>query len=251
VVVKPGRNIKENTMKLLYFIPPMLLAFGLTSSFVCAQEAQNTTGTRDLVFEDEELENTAEKEETIETPKVQGGQSISITTSLELTRDGKTEIVAPNSTFQSGDRVKLVYTPGMDGYIYWMSRMTSGKFTVLFPTAKTGMDNLVKKGGKYTMPVKGAFRFDETTGTEILICMISPESIAVLDAAIAAADKAGQQVDLTRLDQVINTLGEQNLNKRETRDLVFEEEEDETSVTKTQTVKPGDAFVATFELVHQ
>jgi len=139
----------------------------------------------------------------------------------------------------------------MDGYIYWISRMTSGKFTVLFPTAKTGMDNAVKKGEKYTMPAKGAFRFDDKTGTEILICMISPQKIAALDAAIAAADAAGQQVDLNQLDKVINNLGEQNLNKRQTRDLVFEEEENETSLTKTQTVKPGDTFVATYELIHE
>jgi len=239
-------------MNKFFCILPLFLVFCLvTLSPAFAAETQNKAGTRDLVFEDEDIEKNAEKEEKIEIPTVEGGQKISITTSLELTRDGKTSIVAPNSTFKSGDRVKLLYTPGMDGYIYWISRMTSGKFTVLFPTAKTGMDNAVKKGEKYTMPVKGAFRFDDKTGTEIIICMISPQKIAALDAAIAEADKAGQQVDLTQLDKVINTLGEQNLNKRETRDLVFEEDEDETSLTKTQTVKPGDTFVATYELIHE
>ena len=239
-------------MNKFHCILPLFLVFCLvTLSPALAAETQNKAGTRDLVFEDEDLAKNAEKEEKIDIPKVEGGQKISITTSLELTRDGKTEIVAPNSTFKSGDRVKLIYTPGMDGYIYWISRMTSGKFTVLFPTAKTGMDNAVKKGEKYTMPVKGAFRFDEKTGTEIIICMISPQKIAVLDAAIAEADKAGQQVDLTQLDKVINNIGEQNLNKRQTRDLVFEEEEDEKSLTKTQTVKPGDTFVATYELIHE
>ena len=239
-------------MKKFRYLLPLFLAFCLvTLPPAFAAETQNKAGTRDLVFEDEEVTKNAEKAEKTEIPKVEGGQKISITTSLELTRDGKTEIVAPNSTFKSGDRVKLIYTPGMDGYIYWISRMTSGKFTVLFPTAKTGMDNAVKKGEKYTMPNKGAFRFDDKTGTEIVICMISPEKISVLDAAIAEADKAGQQVDLTQMDKVINTLGEQNLNKRQTRDLVFEEEEDEKSLTKTQTVKPGDTFVATYELIHE
>jgi len=239
-------------MNKLHCILALLLAFCLaTLSPALAAEAQNKPGTRDLVFEEEDLGKNAEQGEKIEIPTVEGGQKISITTSLELTRDGKTSIVPPNSTFKSGDRVKLIYTPGMDGYIYWASRMTSGKFTILFPTAKTGMDNAVKKGEKYTMPVKGAFRFDDKTGTEVLVCMISPQRIAVLDAAIAEADKAGQQVDLNQLDKVINTLGEENLNKRQTRDLVFEEEEDEKSLTKTQTVKPGDTFVATYELIHE
>ncbi|MDR0827351.1 MAG: DUF4384 domain-containing protein [Desulfovibrio sp.] len=241
-------------MKILRMAALPLIALALilaAGAPVRAAETQNKPGTRDLVFEDEEALKTAEEEEKVEVDKVAGGEKISITTSLELTRDGKTEIVAPNSTFKSGDRVKLVYTPGMDGHIYWMSRMTSGKFTMLFPTARTGLDNAVKKGEKYTMPVKGSFRFDEKTGTEILICMISPQKIAVLDAAIAEADKAGQQVDLTQLDKAINNLGEQNLNKRQTRDLVFEEDEDEKSLTKTQTVKPGDTFVATYELIHE
>ena len=239
-------------MRILLRILALCLAFCLVSlAPALAAETQNKPGTRDLVFEDEDIKKNAEPEEKIEIPKVEGGQKITITTSLELTRDGKTEIVAPNSTFKSGDRVKLIYTPGMDGYIYWASRMTSGKFTILFPTAKTGMDNAVKKGAKYTMPGKGAFRFDDKTGTEILVCMISPQRIAVLDAAIAAADAAGQQVDLTQMDKVISNLGEQNLNKRQTRDLVFEEDEDEKSLTKTQTVKPGDTFVATYELIHE
>ena len=239
-------------MNILHRILPLLLAFCLAAlSPVLAAETQNKAGTRDLVFEDEAATKDAETQEKIDIPTVDGGLKISITTSMELTREGKTEIVAPNSTFKSGDRVKLIYTPGMDGYIYWISRMTSGKFTVLFPTAKTGMDNAVKKGAKYTMPGKGAFRFDDKTGTEILVCMISPQRIAVLDAAIAAADAAGQQVDLTQMDKVISNLGEQNLNKRQTRDLVFEEEEDEKSLTKTQTVKPGDTFVATYELIHE
>lgn len=230
-----------------------LLAFvsAIASHGVAAQD-KGSAGSRDLVFEDEEnIKKGADQEQKIEVPKVEGARKISITTSLELTRDGKTEIVAPNSTFKTGDRVKLVYTPGMDGYIYWMSRMTSGKFTVLFPTAKTGTDNLVKSGEKYTMPLKGVFRFDDTTGTETLIVMISPERITVLDAAIAEADKAGNQVDLSQLDKVINSLGERNLAKRQTRDLVYEEEEDEKSLTKTQSVKPGDIFVASYELIHE
>jgi hypothetical protein len=239
-------------MNKLHSILPLLLVFCLTTlAPAFSSETQNKPGTRDLVFEDEDVKKSAEKEEKIDVPKLEGAQKISISTSLELTRDGKTEIVAPNSTFKSGDRVKLLYTPGMDGYIYWISRMTSGKFTVLFPTAKTGLDNAVKKGEKYTMPAKGVFRFDDKTGTEIIICMISPQKIAVLDAAIVAADAAGQQVDLNQLDKVINNIGEQNLNKRQTRDLVFEEEEDEKSLTKTQTVKPGDTFVATYELIHE
>jgi len=99
-------------MNKFHCILPLFLAFCLaTLSPALAAETQNKAGTRDLVFEDEDIKKSAEKEEKIEIPKVEGGQKISLTTSLELTRDGKTEIVAPNSTFKSGDRVKLIYTP--------------------------------------------------------------------------------------------------------------------------------------------
>ena len=43
---------------------------------------------------------------------------------------------------------------------------------------------------------------------------------------------------------------EKNTSKRKTRDLVFEEEDEEDVNTKTQVAPKGEPFVAFYELVH-
>ena len=243
---------QENTMKKYLFLGCLLLMTALLSSVALsgAQAAEKKAGTRDLVFEEEDPEKAkVEPEETLDKQAdIKDGIKVSVTMSLELQRDGKTDIVPPNSTFVSGDRVRLIYSTNADGYVYWLAKMTSGKYTVLFPTQKTGMDNAVKAGEKHNMPAKGVFRFDDKSGTEVLMCVVSPEKIADLDKAVADANAGGKDVDLNTAK--ITALEEMNLNKRKTRDLVFEETEDDKTNTKTQTAKKGEPFVAIFELQH-
>jgi len=202
--------------------------------------------TRDLVFEDEEEAATSEiaKEANIEDPL-----KISVKTALELTRNGETTLVPPSYEFVSGDRVKLRYTTNADGYVYWMAKMSSGKYSVLFPTEKTGMDNLIKKNEEHTVPVKGAFRFDDTPGTESLLMVFSPERIAELDQAVAEAN--GQKGNVVQDSTQVASLEEDNANKRKTRDLVFEDEDEEEVNTKTQIAPKGEPFVTLYELVHK
>lgn len=215
-----------------------------------ASDTSNKAGTRDLVFDEKELEKNREKAETPEKdPEIKDGTKISISMTMELTRDGKTEMVPSNTVFRTGDRVRIKYTPSIDGYAYWVAKMASGKFTVIYPTPQAGMENAIKKGQEYTVPPKGAFRFDENTGKEILMCILSPTKLTDLDEAIAEAAEAGKDVDLAT--KKIAALEEENLNKRKTRDLVFEEDENDKASVKTQTAKPGEPFVATYELTNE
>jgi hypothetical protein len=202
--------------------------------------------TRDLVFEDEDDAATSEvaKESGIEDP-----MKISVKTALELTRDGQNTTVAPDHEFKSGDRVKLRYTTSADGYVYWMAKMSSGKYSVLFPTDKTGMDNLIKKNEEHTVPVKGSFRFDDTPGTESLLMVFSPERIPELEQAVAEAN--GQKGNVVEDSTKVASVEEKNANKRKTRDLVFEDEDDEEVNTKTQVAPKGEPFVSMYELVHK
>jgi len=202
--------------------------------------------TRDLVFEDEDDAKTSEiaKEAKIEDPL-----KISVKTALELNRNGETSLVPPSHEFVSGDRVKLRYTTNADGYVYWLAKMSSGKYSVLFPTDKTGMDNLIKKNEEHTVPVKGSFRFDDTPGTESLLMVFSPERVAELDQAVAEAN--GQKGNVVEDTTQVASVEENNANKRKTRDLVFEDEDDEEVNTKTQIAPKGEPFVTMYELVHK
>lgn len=213
---------------------------------VLAAPALAARKTRDLVFEDEDEAATSEiaKEAGIDDP-----MKISVRTALELTRNGEKTTVAPDHEFKSGDRVKLRYTTSSDGYVYWLAKMSSGKYNVLFPTDKTGMDNLIKKNEEHTVPAKGSFRFDDTPGTENLLMVFSPNRIPELDQAVAEAN--GQKGNVVEDSTKVASVEEKNTNKRKTRDLVFEDEDEEEVNTKTQVAPKGEPFVALYELVHK
>lgn len=202
--------------------------------------------TRDLVFEDEDETATSEiaKKNNIDDPV-----KISVRTALELTRDGEKTTVAPDHTFKSGDRVKLRYTTNADGYVYWLAKMSSGKYSVLFPNDKTGMENFIKKNAEHTVPVRGAFRFDDTPGTESLLMVFSPDRVPELEQAVAEAN--GQKGNVVEDSSSVAKVEDKNTNKRKTRDLVFEDEDDEEVNTKTQVAPKGEPFVALYELVHK
>jgi hypothetical protein len=208
--------------------------------------ASNTRRTtRDLVFDDDD--------EADRTPKVAGsasdtvkGEKIAVKATVELTRNNKTTTVLPTEDFKSGDKVHLLFSANRDGRVYWLAKGTSGQYQVLFPNAKAGMDNAIVKNKEYTVPVKGAWKFDDNKGTETLVCIVSPSSVAVLDKAVALAGE-GKKDDASGLvSGVVN--GHET--KRTTRDLVFEEEDNADVNTKTQVSPDNEPFVATYELVH-
>ncbi|MDR2161121.1 MAG: DUF4384 domain-containing protein [Desulfovibrio sp.] len=230
-------------MNRLHFTGPLLILVMLA----LAAPAFAARKTRDLVFEEEE-ETAAE--EVAKDAKIENPQVIAVQTTLDLTRSGETMSVTPSHEFQSGDKVKLRYTTNADGYVYWLAKMSSGKYAVLFPTPQTGMDNFIKKNEEHTVPVKGAFRFDDTPGTESLLMIFSDGKVPELEQAVAEA--AGQKTNtVDRQATQVASVEQKNTSKRKTRDLVFEEEEDEDVVTKSQVAPKGEPFVAAYELTHK
>lgn len=192
--------------------------------------------TRDLVFDDDEdTASAAEKQDS-------GKQVTAIKTTVLLERDGQTTTVAPSHEFKTGDKVKMVFTPNVDGYVYWLAKGTSGEYSMLFPSPKAGSDNAVKRNQEYTVPAKGAFRFDDKPGNEELLCILSTERLDDLDKAAAEQFKnAGKEVA---------ELEKEHAQKRTTRDLVFDDEEEEDVSTKKQEAPKGEPFVAGYTLKH-
>lgn len=85
------------------------LAFAVAAVF----STSAMSATRDLVFDDDEDAAAAADDSK---------QTIAVKTTVQLTRDGQTSNVAPSAEFKSGDKVKLVFTPNVDGYVYWMAK---------------------------------------------------------------------------------------------------------------------------------
>lgn len=214
-----------------------LLCLSLALILGLCLDAQART-TRDLVFEDDDEPQQQQQA----SGEASDAQTVAIKTTVVLNRDGQTSTVAPSHEFKSGDKVKLVFTPNTDGYVYWLAKGTSGNYSMLYPSPKAGSDNSVKRNQEYTVPAKGAFKFDSTPGNEELLCILSTERMPDLDQAAAEAFKnAGQEVA---------KMEESNTKKRATRDLVFEDDEEEDVSTKTQQAPKGEPFVASFVLKH-
>lgn len=198
--------------------------------------------TRDLVFEDDENVSP-----TIEdTPAASiDGDTIAMKATVEMTRDGKTSTVLPTEDFKSGDKVRLIFSANKDGHIYWLAKGTSGDYQVLFPTKKTGMDNSIQRNREYTVPAKGAWKFDTQKGTETLVAILSPKPLDNLDKAVQLSSSGDKEGASRIVSEVIN--GHEK--KRTTRDLVFEEDDVDVN-TKSQKSNGDEPFVATYELSH-
>lgn len=200
--------------------------------------------TRDLVFEDDEEEAAPTVSDSVANDVK--GDTIAMKATVEMTRDGKTSTVLPTEDFKSGDKVRLIFSSNKDGHVYWLAKGTSGEYQVLFPTQKTGMDNSIQRNKEYTVPVKGAWKFDDKKGTETLVAVLSPKPLENLDRAVKMASEGDRQGASSIVADVVN--GHEK--KRTTRDLVFEEEDDEDVNTKSQKANGDEPFVATYELVH-
>ena len=206
-------------------------------------KGERKRATRDLVFEDDEAP----------APTVQGsaadevkGETIAMKATVELNRDGKTSTVLPTEEFKSGDKVRLIFSSNRDGNVYWLAKGSSGQYQVLFPTARTGMDNSVKRNQEYTVPTKGAWKFDDKKGTETLVAVLAPKPVEDLDRAVQLAS----QGDREGASKIVAGIVNGHEKKRTTRDLVFEEEDEEDVNTKSQKANVDEPFVATYELEH-
>jgi hypothetical protein len=220
----------------------LLLIFAFLLVFAAGALA-GPRATRDLVFEDEE-ELVVAEDSNIADPEV-----ISVRTTLDLTRNGETVSVLPDHQFQSGDKVILRYTTNADGYAYWLAKMSSGEYTLLFPSPQTGMNNAVTRNQENVIPTKGAFRFDQNKGKEELLLVFSSEKVDGLEKVVS--EIAGQSGNTVKENAAeVAKVETQNSNKRATRDLVFEDEDEEDVNTQTQLAPKGEPFVAYYVLQH-
>ena len=86
---------------------------------------------------------------------------------IELYRHGKIYRCNNKMSFHSGDAIRFHVVPQSDGFAYVvMKEGSSGKSSMLFPTAKTGTSNYLKAGKDYPLPNQSWLKFDEHPGIE-------------------------------------------------------------------------------------
>lgn len=94
--------------------------------------------------------------------------------------------VSPDTVFHAGDHLRLTLISNEPGYLYVITRGSSGSWSPLFPGVNAAPDtNRIEAGKVYEVPSDPkAFQFDTTPGTEKLFVVLSRERISDLDSAI-------------------------------------------------------------------
>src|SRR5262249_51869112 len=93
---------------------------------------------------------------------------------LKTAQDGQTTEVAPDTSFQPVDRVRLNIQVSDSGYLYIINRGSSGTWTSLFPSAEApNASNAVSPGATYTVPPDRNFVISDPPGEEKLFIILS------------------------------------------------------------------------------
>jgi len=105
---------------------------------------------------------------------------------VKLDSNGAETEVSPTAPFRSGDKIRLKVEGNRDGYLYVISRGSSGNWQPLFPAADiNGGDNKIAPRKTYRLPsATQVFTFDEQAGQEQLFVIYSADPVKDIDALI-------------------------------------------------------------------
>jgi hypothetical protein len=161
---------------------------------------------------------------------------------------GGTAEVDRDTVFRSGDRIRLTIATTETAYVYVVTRGSSGKWRVLFPSPEIGQgSNLIPGGVIYPIPAAHWFAFDEQVGTENLFVMVSRTPEKDLDALIYKLKESGGDAPsrdeppvllASNSPQVDDTVVSRLRNEVYARDLVFEKVDDTAPAAGGETIRP-------------
>jgi Domain of unknown function (DUF4384) len=181
-----------------------------------------------------------------------------------LKRDaaGVYQEVDVDTTFHSGDRIRLEAQANSTGYLYVVAQGSSGNWQVLFPSrAISNGSNLVHRGETRLVPGgnQGQFVFDEQAGTEKLFFVLSRQPEQSLDKLIysmggqtAPGDPTVAKptaADPNRVLMAQASIGDDVISRIRgqvtARDLIFEKVENEKTVSENGAPAGGDVKIET------
>lgn len=145
---------------------------------------------------------------------------------LKRDASGQYQEVDPDTSFRSGDRIRLHVDANTSGYLYVVMQGSSGTWRLLFPSAEVaGGSNLVRKGESRQIPSgdRGQFVFDEQAGNEKLFIVLTRQPEPDLDKLIySMGGKPGDPKDRALVAQASVSDNVVSKLRTQSRDLVFE-----------------------------
>jgi hypothetical protein len=190
-------------------------------------------------------------------------------TILKLT-DGEMTAVPADTVFHAGDKIQLEVQANSPGYLYIISKGSSGTWKPMFPSAEVeNGDNRVDGWHTYTLPPKSRMVFDQQTGTERMFIVFSREPENDLEQTIyslqggkaqpAAAPRETAHPKQLMMTASVDDAMVGHLRNTFARDLVIERVDESTPGEKKETAvyvvnptgSPDSRVVADLALVHQ
>jgi hypothetical protein len=109
-----------------------------------------------------------------------------------------------DSVFHSGDSIRVRVESNENGYLYILSRGSSGAWTVLFPNKTIrGGDNFIQASAKHDLPSsEHRWTFDEKKGEEKLFLVLSRKPVADVDKLIYDLNDAGKPAAAPKAPEV-------------------------------------------------
>ncbi len=195
----------ELTARELFFVPAAVTAAKKSSTGATKQVvakaapkktgevvAKNTKTRPQPVMEPQEIYTDTEVK--LVSASYTGPRPLGIRYSLlKRVTDGWME-VHTDSTFHSGDAIRVQVEANEDGYLYIVARGSSGSWDVLFPNKDVrGGTNFIESGDAQILPSpKGLWRFDNKRGQERLFLVMARKPVGDLDKLIYDLNQSGK-----------------------------------------------------------
>ncbi len=147
--------------------------------------------------------------------------------------------VDPESTFHSGDAIRVSVEANDTGYLYIVMKGASGNWRPLFPSAEIDSgNNRVARGRRYQIPPRNAFVFDQQAGIEKLFLVLTRRPEPDLEKLIYALSSGSEspagkpEPKIMILAQNRSAIGDDLVDRLRgkvlSRDLVFEKVDETT-----------------------
>jgi uncharacterized protein DUF4384 len=184
---------------------------------------------------------------------VQSNLALGLRYSILKKTDSALIEVKPDSLFHSGDRIRISVMGNQKGYLYVISRGSSGVWTPLFPHPESSArQNEIVPGRKYQIPAgdREFFLFDQQAGAEKLFMLLARTPVNDLDALISSLSPASPPppAQETKVIEARNRLNDELVDRLRTeiqaRDLVF-------TRTDTEPAAAGDTGETAVYVVNQ
>jgi hypothetical protein len=151
---------------------------------------------------------------------------------LKRTGPGRFVETDLNTTFRSGDGIRVSIESNDDAYLYIVNKGSSGTWSLLFPSADiNGGNNRVQAHQRIEIPGQGQFTFVDEPGEERLFVVLSRPPAPDLEELITSLIFPDQPKNLSA-----QSIGDELVGRLSSfitaRDLIFQRVQDELNANK-------------------